>query len=41
MDTLERLAARYLSTATKQGHNLLDAIARLFDGRGAWIPAPT
>ncbi|MDH6579555.1 IS66 family transposase [Kitasatospora sp. MAP5-34] len=31
----------YLSTAAKQGHNLLDAIARLFDPRGAWIPVPT
>ncbi|MDT0469610.1 IS66 family transposase [Streptomyces gibsoniae] len=30
----------YLSTAAKQGKNLLDAITRLFDGRGAWIPAP-
>jgi hypothetical protein len=29
-----------LSTAAKQGKNLLDAITRLFDGRGAWIPAP-
>jgi transposase len=28
----------YLSTAAKQGKNLLDAITRLFDGRGAWIP---
>jgi hypothetical protein len=28
----------YLSTATKHGRNLLDAITRLFDGRGAWIP---
>jgi transposase len=31
----------YLSTAAKQGRNLLDAITRLFDGRGAWIPTPT
>lgn len=31
----------YLSTAAKQGKNLLDAITRLFDGRGAWIPAPS
>ncbi|MFD4144602.1 IS66 family transposase [Streptomyces sp. NPDC058572] len=31
----------YLSTAAKQGKNLLDAITRLFDGRGAWIPTPT
>src|SRR5262249_58905260 len=31
----------YLSTAAKQGHNLLDAITRLFDGRGAWIPTPS
>lgn len=30
----------YLSTAAKQGKNLLDAITRLFDGRGAWIPTP-
>jgi len=30
----------YLSTAAKQGRNLLDAIRRLFDGRGAWIPVP-
>jgi transposase len=30
----------YLSTAAKQGRNLLDAITRLFDGRGAWIPSP-
>ena len=28
----------YLSTAAKQGRNLLDAITRLFDGRGAWLP---
>jgi hypothetical protein len=35
------LAVRgYLSTAAKQGRNLLDAVIRLFDGRGAWIPAP-
>jgi hypothetical protein len=31
----------YLSTAAKQGRNLLDAITRLFDGRGAWIPTPS
>jgi transposase len=30
----------YLSTAAKQGKNLLDAITRLFDGRGTWIPTP-
>ncbi|MGI5144352.1 IS66 family transposase [Streptomyces sp. CA-106110] len=30
----------YLSTAAKQGRNLLDTITRLFDGRGAWIPTP-
>ena len=29
----------YLSTAAKQGKNLLDMVTRLFDGRGAWIPA--
>jgi transposase len=28
----------YLSTAAKQGKNLLDMVTRLFDGRGAWIP---
>ncbi|MFF7947711.1 IS66 family transposase [Streptomyces griseorubiginosus] len=31
----------YLSTAAKQGKNLLDVTRRLFDGRGAWIPTPT
>jgi transposase len=31
----------YLSTAAKQGKNLLDVTHRLFDGRGAWIPTPT
>jgi transposase len=31
----------YLSTAAKQGKNLLDVTVRLFDGRGAWIPTPT
>jgi hypothetical protein len=31
----------YLSTAAKHGRNLLDAVTRLFDGRGAWIPTPT
>ncbi|MHA6757249.1 IS66 family transposase [Streptacidiphilus sp. PAMC 29251] len=31
----------YLSTAAKQGRNLLDVTRRLFDGRGAWIPTPT
>ncbi|MEU3497582.1 transposase [Kitasatospora cineracea] len=30
----------YLSTTAKQGRNLLDAITRVCDGRGAWIPAP-
>lgn len=30
----------YLSTAAKQGKNLLDIVTRLFDGRGAWIPVP-
>lgn len=30
----------YLSTAAKQGRNLLDAITRLFDSRGVWIPTP-
>jgi transposase len=30
----------YISTAAKQGRNLLDALTRLFDGRGAWIPTP-
>jgi transposase len=28
----------YLSTAAKQGKNLLDVVTRLFDGRGPWIP---
>ncbi|MFD7447421.1 IS66 family transposase, partial [Streptomyces sp. NPDC059909] len=30
----------YLSTAAKQGKNLLDVVTQLFDGRGAWIPIP-
>jgi transposase len=30
----------YLSTAAKQGRNLLDAITRFFDSRGPWIPTP-
>jgi transposase len=30
----------YLSTAAKQGRNLLDTTTRLFDDRGAWIPTP-
>lgn len=30
----------YLSTAAKQGKNLLDVVTRLFDGRSAWIPVP-
>ncbi|MGI5508692.1 IS66 family transposase [Streptomyces sp. CA-106131] len=30
----------YLSTAAKQGKNLLDVVPRLFDGQGALIPTP-
>ncbi|WUO09390.1 transposase [Streptomyces sp. NBC_00289] len=41
MPGAERFLRGYLSTATKQGKNLLDAIIRLFDDRGAWIPTPT
>jgi hypothetical protein len=36
-----RLHVIDLSTATKQGKNLLDVVTRLFDGRGAWIPIST
>jgi transposase len=30
----------YLETAKKNGQDLLDTLARLFDGRGAWTPTP-
>jgi hypothetical protein len=29
-----------LFTTVEQGKNLLDAVTRLFDDRGAWIPTP-